>query len=119
MIGAHWIFTGVPSHGCSRRYYPNPTAAVEADAVGRTHRGMAGQWPESKGLVCSLTCATQYAGVLAQEVALQEAGKTYTAHIYPGANHGFHNDSTPRYDKAAADLAWSRTIEFFNENLRG
>lgn len=53
----------------------------------------------------------------AYEAALQEHGKTYTAHIYPGVNHGFHNDSTPRYDEAAADLAWERTIAFFNENL--
>lgn len=54
----------------------------------------------------------------AYEAALKENGKTYTAHIYPGVNHGFHNDSTPRYDEAAAELAWSRTIAFFEENLR-
>jgi len=42
----------------------------------------------------------------AYETALKAAGKTYEAHIYPGANHGFHNDSTPRYDEAAAKLAW-------------
>lgn len=53
----------------------------------------------------------------AYEAALKEHGKTYTAHIYPGVNHGFHNDSTPRYDEAAADLAWDRTIAFFNEHL--
>ncbi len=54
----------------------------------------------------------------AYEAALQEHGKTYTAHIYPGVNHGFHNDSTPRYDEAAAELAWERTIAFFGEHLR-
>ncbi|WP_300517736.1 YghX family hydrolase [Aliiroseovarius sp.] len=53
------------------------------------------------------------------EAALIEHGKTYTAHIYPGVNHGFHNDSTPRYDEAAAELAWSRTMAFFEEHLRG
>lgn len=53
----------------------------------------------------------------AYEAALKEHGKTYTAHIYPGVNHGFHNDTTPRYDKDAAELAWSRTIEFFNQYL--
>ena len=53
----------------------------------------------------------------AYEAALQEHDKTYTAHIYPGVNHGFHNDSTPRYDEAAAELAWDRTIAFFNEHL--
>lgn len=57
------------------------------------------------------------AGWPAYEAALQEHGKTYTAHIYPGVNHGFHNDSTPRYDEAAAELAWDRTIAFFNEHL--
>jgi len=49
--------------------------------------------------------------------ALDEAGKDYTMHMYPGANHGFHNDTTPRYDAEAAVLAWGRTIEFFRENL--
>lgn len=51
------------------------------------------------------------------QAALDAAGKTYTAHIYPDVNHGFHNDSTPRYDEAAADLAWERTIAFFREHL--
>ena len=51
------------------------------------------------------------------EAALKEHGKTYTAHIYPGANHGFHNDTTPRYDPEAAELAWSRTIAFFSRHL--
>ena len=39
--------------------------------------------------------------------------------IYPGTQHGFNNDTTPRYDEAAAKLAWQRTVEFFNKNLRG
>jgi len=51
------------------------------------------------------------------EAALKAEGKNYTAHMYADVNHGFHNDTTPRYDKAAAELAWSRTIEFFNQNL--
>ncbi|HBI10465.1 MAG TPA: dienelactone hydrolase [Franconibacter pulveris] len=53
----------------------------------------------------------------AYEAALKKAGKTYEAYIYPGVNHGFHNDSTPRYDKAAAELAWSRTIAWFHKYL--
>ncbi len=53
----------------------------------------------------------------AYEAALKEAGVRYTAHIYEGANHGFHNDTTPRYDEAAAKLAWSRTVEFFKKTL--
>ncbi len=52
------------------------------------------------------------------EAALKANGKTYTAHVYPGANHGFHNDTTPRYDEAAAKLAWERTVAFFEEHLR-
>ena len=51
------------------------------------------------------------------EEALKKHGKTYAAHIYPGVNHGFHNDSTPRYDEKSAALAWSRTIEHFNKYL--
>ncbi|TDI54388.1 MAG: dienelactone hydrolase family protein [Alphaproteobacteria bacterium] len=51
------------------------------------------------------------------EAALKANSKNYTAHIYPDVNHGFHNDTTPRYDEAAAELAWERTIAFFNENL--
>ena len=54
----------------------------------------------------------------AYETALKENKITYTAYIYPGVNHGFHNDTTPRYDKAAAELAWQRTIEFFNKELK-
>ena len=51
------------------------------------------------------------------EAALIEHGKVYEAHIYPGANHGFHNDSTPRYDEAAAKLAWDRTLAWFDNYL--
>ena len=51
------------------------------------------------------------------EAALKAAGTRYEAYIYEGVNHGFHNDSTPRYDAAAAELAWGRTVEFFRVNL--
>ncbi len=51
------------------------------------------------------------------EAALKRYGKDYTAHVYPGVNHGFHNDTTPRYDEAAAKLAWDRTIVFFANTL--
>lgn len=54
----------------------------------------------------------------AYEAALKENNKTYEAYIYENANHGFHNDSTPRFDKDAAALAWQRTIAFFNKNLK-
>lgn len=56
-------------------------------------------------------------GAAAYEQALKAAGKTYQAYVYPGANHGFHNDSTPRYDEAAAKLAWDRTLAWFNKYL--
>lgn len=54
----------------------------------------------------------------AYEEALKAAGVTYERHLYPGTQHGFNNDTTPRYDAEAAKLAWSRTIAFFNRYLR-
>jgi carboxymethylenebutenolidase len=54
----------------------------------------------------------------AYEAALKANNKEYTAHIYPNTNHGFHNDTTPRYDKAAAELAWTRTVDFFKLKLK-
>ncbi|WP_420316157.1 dienelactone hydrolase family protein [Ekhidna sp.] len=58
------------------------------------------------------------AGWPAYEEALKANGKAYTAHMYPNANHGFHNDTTGRFDKEAAELAWKRTITFFEEQLK-
>ncbi len=57
------------------------------------------------------------AGWPAYKEALEAAGKEFAVHFYPGTNHGFHNDTTPRFDAAAAELSWRRTIEFFRENL--
>jgi carboxymethylenebutenolidase len=57
-------------------------------------------------------------GAPAYEAALKANGKAYTAYIYPNVNHGFHNNTTPRYDKEAAELAWERTIRFFKEKLK-
>ena len=57
------------------------------------------------------------AGWPAYEAALKQQGKTYEAHVYPGTGHGFHNDSTPRYDEAAAALAWQRTLDWFARYL--
>ena len=51
------------------------------------------------------------------EASLKAHGKSYSAHIYGNVNHGFHNDTTPRYDRSAAELAWRRTIAFFGANL--
>ena len=58
------------------------------------------------------------AGWPAYQAALDAAGKTYTMHMYENTQHGFHNDTTPRYDAAAARLAQDRTIAFFREHLR-
>ena len=58
------------------------------------------------------------AGWPAYEEALKANKVRYEAFIYPNVNHGFHNDTTPRYDDAAAKLAWQRTVDFFNKNLR-
>ncbi|HXP83981.1 MAG TPA: dienelactone hydrolase family protein [Bryobacteraceae bacterium] len=55
----------------------------------------------------------------AYEAALKANHVDATGYVYQGAQHGFHNDTTPRYDEAAAKLAWTRTIDFFNKNLRG
>ncbi|MGH9799137.1 MAG: dienelactone hydrolase family protein, partial [Blastocatellia bacterium] len=57
------------------------------------------------------------AGIAAYEAALKANNKVYTVHMYDGKQHGFHNDTTPRYDEASAKLAWTRTLEFFNKNL--
>jgi carboxymethylenebutenolidase len=57
------------------------------------------------------------AGIAAYEAALKSAGKQFSIYIYPDANHAFNNDTGDRYDKRAADLAWTRTIAFFNEQL--
>jgi carboxymethylenebutenolidase len=58
------------------------------------------------------------AGWPAYEEALKRHGVRYTAHVYEGTNHGFHNDTTPRYDEDAAKLAWERTLVFLDEHLR-
>jgi carboxymethylenebutenolidase len=58
------------------------------------------------------------AGWPAFEAALKTNNKKYEAFVYEGTQHGFHNDTTPRYDEAAAKLAWQRTLDFLNKNLR-
>jgi carboxymethylenebutenolidase len=57
------------------------------------------------------------AGIAAYEAALKADHKRYTIYVYPNVNHAFNNDTSNRYDKPAADLAWSRTIAFFKDNL--
>jgi carboxymethylenebutenolidase len=57
-------------------------------------------------------------GIPAYEAALKANKKTYAVYMYEGKQHGFHNDTTPRYDEASAKLAWTRTLEWFNKYLR-
>jgi carboxymethylenebutenolidase len=58
------------------------------------------------------------AGIPAYEAALKANNKKYEIFVYENTQHGFHNDTTPRYDEAAAKLAWQRTVDFFNKSLR-
>jgi len=60
---------------------------------------------------------TQIAGIPAFEAALKANNKRYTIYVNPNVNHAFNNDTSNRYDKPAVDLAWSRTVAFFKENL--
>ena len=59
------------------------------------------------------------AGWPTYEAALKANGVKHEMHMYPGTEHGFHNDTTPRYNEAAAKLAWQRTVDFFNRNVSG
>jgi carboxymethylenebutenolidase len=105
---AHMLATKVPDLAAAVPFYGN-TPPVEAAAaikapllvhLAEKDERITGGWP-------------------VYEAALKAANVKYTAHIYPGAQHGFNNDTTPRYDEASAKLAWSRTLEFFAANLRG
>ncbi len=58
------------------------------------------------------------AGAAAYDEALRAAGVDFESHVYQDVNHGFHNNSTPRFDQTAADLSWERTVAFFNRHLR-
>lgn len=93
------LAAGVPFYGrqAAAEDVPNIKAALLLQYAELDNRINAG-WPEF-------------------EAALNAAGTTYTAHIYPGVNHGFHNDTTPRFDEEAATLAWDRTIAHFNTYL--
>ena len=94
------LAAGVPFYGNS----PSPDAAASVKApllihFAETDERINAAWP-------------------AYEAALKAANVRYTAHKYSGTQHGFNNDTTPRYDAAAAKLAWERTVDFFNKNLR-
>lgn len=100
--------------------------AVRLPELGASVPFYGGQPPLEQVIDIQAPLLLQYAGLdkrvnegwPAYEAALKENNKEYSAYIYPDVNHGFHNDSTPRYDKDAAELAWKRTIDFFNKNLK-
>jgi carboxymethylenebutenolidase len=86
-----------------------------------------GQPPAAEAAMIKAPLLIHYAGLderinagwPAYETALKANKVPYTMHMYEGTNHGFHNDTTPRYDDAAAKLAWQRTLDHFNKYLRG
>ena len=94
------LAAGVPFYGSAA-----PTADVPKIKTpllihyAETDKGINARWPEF-------------------ETALKAANVPYTMHMYEGTQHGFNNDTTPRYDEKAAKLAWQRTVEFFNKQLR-
>ena len=104
---ANMLATRLPDLAAAVPFYGNQPAAADAAKIkapmlihyaGNDERINAG-WP-------------------AYETALKAAGVKYQAFVYTGTEHGFNNDTTPRYDAAAAKLAWTRTVDFFNQNLR-
>ena len=97
-----WLAAAVPFYGGSE---PTAADAGKIKAAVMIHNAETDDWVN--------------AGAAAYEQALKGAAVRFEAHNYPGTQHGFHNDTTPRYDEAAAKLAWQRTLGFFNRYLRG
>ena len=95
------LHAGVPFYG----------AAPAAEDVARIRAAMMIQYAESDERINAMWPDF--------EAAMQAADVDHQMHTYAGTNHGFHNNSTPRYNEEAANLAWSRTIEFFTEHLTG
>jgi carboxymethylenebutenolidase len=94
------LSAGVPFYGAQPK--PEDAARIKAPInaqYGELDERITGGWP-------------------AFDAALTEAKVPHEGHIYKGANHGFHNDTTPRYDEAAAKEAWQRTLDWFNKYLR-
>ncbi len=104
---AHMLSTRLPDLGAAVPFYGNHPAAADAAKVkapllihfAAVDDRINAAWPT-------------------YEAALKAAAVPYTAHQYPGTQHGFNNDTTPRFDPAAAKLAWERPLAFFNQNLR-
>jgi carboxymethylenebutenolidase len=105
---AHMLATKLPDLNASVPFYGNHPAAEEAARV-------------------KAPLLIHFAGVDERinaawptyEAALKAANAKYAAHSYPSTQHGFHNDTTPRFDAPAAKLAWERTLAFFGQHLKG
>jgi carboxymethylenebutenolidase len=104
---ANFLATRVPDLAAAVPFYGTPPAPAD---VGNIKAPLLLQFAETDERI--------NAAWPASEAALKAAGVKYQAYIYPGTQHGFNNDTTPRYNKEAAALAWQRTIEFFNSHLR-
>jgi len=104
---ANMLATRLPDLGAAVPFYGNQPAAED---VAKIKAPLLIHYAENDQRI--------NAGWPAYEAALKAANVPYIAHLYPGTQHGFNNDTTPRYDEAAAKLAWQRTIEFFNKHLR-
>ena len=105
---ANWLATRLPALAAAVPFYGS--AADAADA-GRIRAPLLLHFAEHDDRV--------NASWPPYQAALDAAKVPYEAHRYPGTQHGFHNDTTPRYDEAAARLAWERTLAFFDRHLRG
>lgn len=105
---ANFLATRIPDLAAAVPFYGNQPAAEE---VARIKAPLLIHYAETDERI--------NAGWPAYESALKTAGVKYEAFTYPGTQHGFNNDTTPRYDEAAAKLAWQRTVDFFNARLRG
>jgi carboxymethylenebutenolidase len=104
---ANFLATRLPELGCAVPFYGNQPPAEDAAKI--------------KAPLLIHYAATDErinAGWPAYEAALKAAKVDYQCYTYPGTQHGFNNDTTPRYDEKAAKLAWQRTIDFFNAHLR-
>jgi carboxymethylenebutenolidase len=103
----HWLATRLPDLHAAVPFYGNSPAPEEAAKV-------------KAPLLVHLAAVDERINAAwpAYEAALKAAGVKYEAYKYPGTQHGFNNDTTPRYDEAAATQAWSRTVALFNRTLR-
>jgi len=105
---ANFLATRLPDLGAAVPFYGPQPAAAE---VSKIRAPLQIHYAENDERI--------NAGWPAYEKALQAAGTKYEMFKYPGTQHAFNNDTTPRYDATAAKLAWQRTVDFFNRNLRG